>query len=58
MGVFQLPGNYVMSWTLCVLDFGGDKLERKGKYTGKIGVFQHYQRKRVEWVLEIYDHLI
>ena len=29
MGVFQLPGNYVMNWTLCVLDFGGDKLGRR-----------------------------
>jgi len=31
--------NYVMSWMLCVLDFGGDKLGRKGKYIGKIAVF-------------------
>ena len=29
----------MMSWMLCVLDFGGDKLGRKGKYIGKIGVF-------------------
>ena len=36
---FSYLGNYVMSWTLCVLDFGGDKLGRKGKYTGKSGVF-------------------
>ena len=38
-GFFSYLGNYVMSWTLCVLDFGGDKLGRKGKYTGKSGVF-------------------
>ena len=29
----------MMNWILCVLDFGGDKLGWKGKYTGKIGVF-------------------
>ena len=34
-----------MSWTLCVLDFGGDKLGRKGKYTEKIGVFLTLQKK-------------
>ena len=39
MGFFSCLGNNVMNWTLCVLDFGGDKLGRKGKYTRKIGVF-------------------
>ena len=39
IGFFSCWGDYVMSWTPCVLDFGGAKLGRKGKYTGKIGVF-------------------
>ena len=38
-GFFSYLGNYVMSWMLFVLDFVGDKLGRRGKYTGKIGVF-------------------
>ena len=28
-----------MNWTLCVLDFGGAKLGRKGKHTGKMEFF-------------------
>ena len=30
-GFFSYQGNYVMNWTLCVLNFGGDKLGRRGK---------------------------
>ena len=29
----------MMNPMLCVLDFGGAKLVRRGKYTGKVGVF-------------------
>ena len=29
----------MMNWMLCVLDFGGVRLVRKGKYTGNVGVF-------------------
>ena len=38
-GFFSYQGNYVMNWTLCVLNFGRDKLGRRGKYTRKIEVF-------------------
>ena len=47
-----------MNWMLCVPDFGGAKLVKRGKYTGKVGAFKHSQRKRVEWALEILDPLI
>ena len=39
MGFFSCLGNYVMNWMLCVLDVGGVRLVRKGKYTRKFGVF-------------------
>ena len=29
----------MMNLMLCVLDFGGAKLVRRGKYIGKVGVF-------------------
>ena len=38
-GFFNCRENYVMNWMLCVLDFGGAKLARKGKFIGRVGVF-------------------
>ena len=44
-----------MNLMLCVPDFGGAKLAKRGKYTGNVRAFKHSQRKRVGWASEILE---